>query len=414
MNAVIGLGHSEAIQRKNEAASFLVDCLAFPSEELERPVQELSYARRRLVELGKAFVTDRPIVLLDEPTAGLSEPEQRVFAQLIRILSHHKIVLLVEHNHKLLGELADEVLFMKDGNIALENGARVVGSYEAVLRSELVREAYLGRFKEGPAAPRISTVRTKPILEASVRSAGYSIGSRVLRDVRVTIHEGEILAIIGPNGSGKTTLFRCFLNSPLMRALDGTIRFWSRGTPINIVTPGHVGSLSTHEIARRGIILVRQEGKGFSSMTAMENLLFAANGLPMGAVEEETLVLSCLSHHLFTTAFGKSGKELCNSLTTRQMTQLSGGQQQLIAIARAVIAVSRRCNPVERSGDGLILLLDEPTAGLQPSLVASLFSLLDELRREHNITIVIAEQGYNLEGFADRVVRMENGRLTCE
>jgi branched-chain amino acid transport system ATP-binding protein len=209
------------------------------------------------------------------------------------------------------------------------------------------------------------------MLEVAELSAGY-LGEDVVHQVSFAVDEGEAVAVIGSNGAGKTTLFRAVCG--LLRPSRGTVQL--DGRPIT--------RRPAHDIAKRGLAYVPAERHLFPEMTVAENLELGAFPHRPRA-ERQALVL-----------------ELFPRLAERRRQRagtLSGGEQQMVAVGRALMSEPR------------LLLLDEPTTGLAPTVAAAAYAALTVLRSE-GLTIVVAEQQVPLAlGFADRGYVLESGRI---
>ncbi len=209
------------------------------------------------------------------------------------------------------------------------------------------------------------------MLEVAELSAGY-LGEDVVHQVSFAADEGEAVAVIGSNGAGKTTLFRAVCG--LLRPSHGTVRL--DGRPIT--------RRRAHDIARGGLAYVPAERHLFPDMTVAENLDLGAFPRRPRA-DRRALVL-----------------ELFPRLDERRRQRagtLSGGEQQMLAVGRALMSEPR------------LLLLDEPTTGLAPTIAAAAYAALTSLR-EQGLTIVVAEQQVPLAfGFADRGYVLESGRI---
>jgi len=176
-----------------------------------------------------------------------------------------------------------------------------------------------------------------------------------LHGVDVSVQVGEVVTLIGANGAGKSTLMMSIFGQP--RASAGRIVF--NGEDIS--------KLPTHEIARRGIALVPEGRRIFPRMTVMENL-------QMGAVlgEEMNFDVDLKRMYLLFPIL----EERCQ----QRAGTLSGGEQQMLAIARALMSRPQ------------LLLLDEPSLGLAPLYIKKIFQIVRELNREHGMTILLVEQ----------------------
>jgi len=203
--------------------------------------------------------------------------------------------------------------------------------------------------------------------------------SRVLWDIDLSVEQGGALALIGRNGVGKTTLLRTIIG--VQRLTSGRILFDGKD----------VAALKAHERARAGIGFVPQGRHIFPHLTVMENLetgLSALAGRGQGAVADG------VPDHVFDL-FPK-----LRQIASRKGGVLSGGEQQQLAIGRALV------------GRPKLLLLDEPTEGIQPSVVQQIEDALRRVRAELGVTIVIVEQYLDFAwSFADHYCVLQRGRI---
>ena len=205
-------------------------------------------------------------------------------------------------------------------------------------------------------------------------ASGYG-QSQILHDLNLNVAKREIVAVMGRNGMGKTTLFK---------SLMGILPQW--GGQIS-VDGCDVSKLETHQRVVSGIAYVPQGRMIFPSMSVLENI---QTGLPASARGQVPEDLYALFPVLFDMRARKGGN-------------LSGGQQQQLAIARALAT-----NPK-------VLLLDEPTEGIQPSIIKDLARTLKEIRNLRDLTIVVSEQvlSFTME-IADRFLVIEKGKFVVE
>ncbi len=209
-------------------------------------------------------------------------------------------------------------------------------------------------------------------------NAGYG-ELHILKDVGITVKAKQMVALIGPNGAGKSTVLKSIFN--IAKVLGGKIEFNEKD----------VTGLRTHELLGVGISYVPQGRINFSELTVLENLEIGGDMIKDKAVMREHLEkvfekLPILREKQDDLAFS-----------------LSGGQQQMLALGRALMQ-----NPQ-------LLLLDEPTLGLSPKLQKELFATLRRLRDEEGLAILIVEQNAKkaIEA-ADRTYLLENGKVALE
>ena len=199
---------------------------------------------------------------------------------------------------------------------------------------------------------------------------------QALRGVTLEVAEGEIVTLIGANGAGKSTLMMTICGSP--RARDGTITY--AGTDIT--------ALPTHQIMHMGLAQAPEGRRIFSRMTVQENLLMGAQVVQMRNYNR----LRDQVFHLFP--------RLEERLTQRGGT-LSGGEQQMLAIGRALMSQPR------------LLLLDEPSLGLAPLVVRQIFTAIRELNASEGLTVLLVEQNaYQALRLAHRGYVLVNGAIT--
>lgn len=215
------------------------------------------------------------------------------------------------------------------------------------------------------------------LLEVKGLQAGYD-GVPVLWDVNVAVETGQVVAVIGANGAGKTTLLRTI--SGLVRPMKGTITFAGQS----------IGGLPPHRIAALGIAHV-PEGRGvFAYQTVLRNLYLGAYLRPKEEIEQTLERVFALFPRLAERRHQLAGT-------------LSGGEQQMLVIARGLMSRPR------------LLMLDEPSLGLMPRLVDEIFDLIRRIREEEQVTILLVEQNVReaLE-VCDYAYVLQTGRIVAE
>jgi branched-chain amino acid transport system ATP-binding protein len=221
------------------------------------------------------------------------------------------------------------------------------------------------------------TEQGEPLL--SLRGVKASYGNVIaLKGVDVDVHEGEIVALIGANGAGKSTLMMTVFGSP--RARDGSIRFAGRD----------ITALPTHEVAKLRIAQSPEGRRIFSRMTVMENLQIGATVTDGGDFTADLERVFTLFPRLRDRRRQRGGT-------------LSGGEQQMLAIGRALMSRPR------------LILLDEPSLGLAPLLVQQIFAAIRALNERDKLTVFLVEQNaYHALKLAHRGYVMVNGEITLQ
>lgn len=216
-----------------------------------------------------------------------------------------------------------------------------------------------------------------PLLSVEALEAGYEAGTPIARGLSLSVVEGEIVTVLGPNGAGKSTLIKAIAG--LVPKFGGRITL--AGTDIT--------AAPAHQLARNGLGFVPQTENVFTLMSIADNLSLAADILPKAQQHQQIEAM----YHLFPDLARQ------RSLVAGR---LSGGQRQMLAVARALIAMPR------------LLMLDEASAGLSPKVVGEVFSKLGEIRAK-GITILMVEQNAKAAlAVADRAVILAEGRVAHE
>jgi len=199
---------------------------------------------------------------------------------------------------------------------------------------------------------------------------------QALRGIDLVVNDGEIVTLIGANGAGKSTLMMTICGTP--RARDGRI----------IYQGNDIAKLPTHEIMRRDIAQSPEGRRIFSRMSVYENLLMGAHGRPQGEVLETMEQVFTLFPRMRERRDQRGGT-------------LSGGEQQMLAIGRALMSRPK------------LLLLDEPSLGLAPLIVKMIFNAIRELNRTTGLTVLLVEQNaFQALRLAHRGYVLVNGAIT--
>jgi ABC-type branched-subunit amino acid transport system ATPase component len=339
------------------------------ADRAEEGCANLSHGEQRLLEIAISLATDARLLLLDEPLAGLAEADREVVGRLIRRLAATHAVLLIEHDIDRVLALSDRLTVLHQGRVIADGGPAEVA------RNPDVVTAYLGteRAAGAPAhrkAEVLVAAGQKPLLQVESIRAGYS-GSVVLEDVSLNVHEGEAVALLGRNGVGKTTALRTITGT--VRASAGRIML--NGKDITRAKP--------FEINQEGVSLVPEGRRLFPNLNVLDNLRIAAR--PGGASLDDVFEL-----------FPKLA-----ILRRSKAESLSGGERQMLAIARALMIPAK------------VILLDEPFEGLAPAIVNEVMNALVRLRGRVSM-VLVEHHAEAVLPIVDRAYVLVNGRVAFE
>ena len=323
----------------------------------------LSHGDQRLLEIALALATRPELLLLDEPLAGLAAHERVRVADLIRTLHRSLTIVLIDHDIDQVLALSDRITVLHQGRVIAEGGPA------EIQQNADVQTAYLGHLKLAAAAGAAGApAGGEPLLRVEGVDAFYG-KSHVLHGVSLDVFPGELVALLGRNGAGKTTT---------LAAITGVVpprrgRVVYRGAELAGRPP--------EAIARLGIGLVPQGRRIFPNLSVLENLQIARRGDRGFTLERVFATFPPLQ-----------------ALRGARGATLSGGELQLLAIARALM------------GNVDALLLDEPFEGLAPAIVEVVWNVLREIKG--GTTILLVEQNADLAlTLADRAYVISNGSI---
>ncbi len=367
----LGLRALVAAMHDTEAAEMAESLLAFVGYKgsVDTPAGALSHVDKRLVEIARAIAIRPAVLALDEPAAGLGAEDKAAISELLRKLAAIGMtVILVEHDMDLVMGVSRHVVVLDAGTKIAEGPPLQVAAEPAVL------EAYLGageqvdrRREHALPAPE------SPLLTVHALSAGYGAAT-IVRDAALDIAKGEFVAVLGANGAGKTTLMRAL--SGLIRPIGGEVRFLG----------ARIDQLAGDAIARQGLILVPEGRQVFPELSVIDNLRLGAYART--SADEERMIQALLDRFA--------------ALKARQHQRaglLSGGEQQMLAIARGLMARPE------------VLMLDEPSLGLAPRLLETLYDLLAELREEGTTILLVDQMAALALSVADRAYVLQSGTI---
>jgi branched-chain amino acid transport system permease protein len=372
---LIGLAGNEETKAKAGALALL--SLVNLQSLARNKAKDLTYGSQRFLEIARALARKPDILILDEPAAGLSHPDVLKLVAIIKKINEFGItIILIEHHMDVVNELCNRVTVLDGGKIIAE------GTADEVRRNPNVISAYLGDSSKSEILPSQNISEKPPMLVVEGLHAGYGT-SEVLTGISLVVRKGTVVALIGANGAGKTTT---------LRAICGSLTL-SKG---KVLLEGkEVGGLGASRIARLGLAHAPEGRKVFGPLSVEDNLLLGA-----------------YRHLPKITGFQNRAKpelekiyDLFPKLKERRLQPsgtLSGGEQQMLAIGRALMAKPK------------VILLDEPSMGLAPVIVQEVFETILRLKRS-GLTLLLVEQfAKSALEVADYGYVMEQGKISIQ
>jgi ribose transport system ATP-binding protein len=365
----LGVIDRDATSRRARAA---LEQLGHPEMSVETEVAALSPAAQQLVEIARALATGCRVLVLDEPTSSLSHRDvERLFDLIERLKRQGLAIVYISH-------FIEEVTRVSDRFVVLRDGRNAGGGITADVRADQIVGLMVGRTLN-ELYPRRSRTRGDPVLEVSGLEADR------LSPVTFTLHRGEIFGIAGLLGAGRTRLLRAMFG--LERVTRGAVKLG--------VAERTTGTTAEWWDQGMGMLSEDRTGEGLATeLSVADNMtLTRLDGLGPGFLVFPSRQRSAADQWVRSLGIRAAG-------STQRVAALSGGSQQKVAIARLL------------HHDVDVLILDEPTRGIDVASKAEIYRLLDELVSDRAKSIVIVSSYFpELLALCDRIAVMTRGRL---
>ncbi len=363
-------------KKLNKKAQEILDTLSLDISPTEK-IEDLSVAKQQMVEIAKAVSFNADILIMDEPTAALTETEIEALFSIIKKFKKQGVgIIYISHRLQELEQIADRVTVFRDGQWV---GATL---YKATTDAELIR-MMVGRDVSDFFHERESHATTEKVLEVKgLTRHGY------FEDVNFHLNKGEILGFSGLMGAGRTEVARAIFGAD---SID-TGQIFLNGTEQNITSPtaaikSSIGYLS-EDRKKDGLAL---------SLSVSDNVV-------LSSIPQFSTSLSIIQDKKVKTTV----QELCDRLRIKtpsleqKVVNLSGGNQQKIIVAKWLCRQSK------------IFIFDEPTRGIDIGAKVEIYDLMNELVKEGTSIIMISSELPEILAMSDRIIVMHEGRIKGE
>ena len=358
--------------------------------------EELPFGMQKVADIGRIIAMGPGLVALDEPFSGLDHEEARELRAILRGMRAAGVsILIIDHAVQEVLDIADHVVVLDFGKVLAS------GTPAEIARNEDVQRAYFGTSAAaldpaaragGEAVPAVTDAAAGATVADSVAAPGTRPAAIAVSELRhryagvlaldglsLTIDQGGFCAILGPNGAGKSTLAQILAG--LLKPTEGALRYADIAPAA--LRPGR-------GLIRSGICLVPEGRRLFADLSVEENLLLGGYGAGLS---------SARSRQRLAEVVKILPEGLRTGMRTRRAGMLSGGERQILAVARALMASPR------------LIIIDEPSMGLAPILINRVYEILDELRAAGVTIVVVEQQATHALERASVLHVLERGRL---
>lgn len=339
-------------------------------------VGSLGIGQRQLIEIARVLIHPCRILILDEPTAALTDPQiDLLFEKIEELKAQGTGIIYVSHRISEFKRIADDITVLK-------NGRSVNTSRVADLNADEIVRLMAGDLEQGQQQATMSDI--SPAIRVRNLSAG------LLNDVNLDIHYGEILGVAGLIGSGRTELLRAIFGADRMEA--GYLMLEDCDDPLIFESPQegirHGIGLIPEDRGRQGL-LPNQSITSNMSLASMQNFCQA-----LGWIDKEKEQTS-------VEAYRQKLEINCTGIS-QSVSELSGGNQQKVIISRSLMK------------DCQVLLFDEPTRGIDIQTREAIYRLLYDLAAQGKAIVIVSSEIRELTTICDRIAVLSNGQLTAD
>ncbi|MCX5477510.1 sugar ABC transporter ATP-binding protein [Kaistia geumhonensis] len=347
-------------------------------------ITDIGTGKQQLVEIAKALSKNVELLILDEPTASLSEKDSQALLDLLLEFKKQGITsILISHKLNEINRVADHVTVIRDGR-TIETLDRSEISEDRIITS-MVGRSLEDRYP--PRDPKIGDV----IFEVQNWSCYHPLHAdrQVIKNIDIKVHRGEVVGIAGLMGAGRTEFAMSLFGRSYGRKISGEVRL--KGKPIDVSTVGRA--------VDQGIAYVTEDRKvfGLNLIDDIKNNITLANlkGVARAGVIDELRELDVANDYRKKT-------NIRSSSVFQKTGNLSGGNQQKVVLSKWLFASPE------------VLILDEPTRGIDVGAKYEIYTIIARLAAEGRAVIVISSEMPELLGITDRIYVMNEGRIVGE
>lgn len=339
------------------------------AERKDEYVTVLNYADRRRVEIARAMTLGPDLLLLDEPAAGMNPAEvEELSKQIIQLRDMGYTIILVEHQMPVVMGCSDHMVVVNKGQVLAEGTPKQMQEHPDVIT------AYLGEKYDTAVTVKPSLVKGTPLLRLKDVQASYG-PINVLKGLDLDVYEGEIVCLLGANAAGKSTTIKTILGN--VRASAGTIEFDGK----------RIERWPTGKIVGAGVALVPEGRRIFPLMSVLDNLRLGG--------------YSTNDQDMIRRGIDRAFEQFPILYERRHQpgATLSGGEQQMLAIARALMTEPK------------LLCLDEPSMGLSPILVQQVFDIVEAINKSGTTVFMVEQNAQMALQIAHRAYVLRTGSI---
>lgn len=352
----------------------------------ETKVKDLGVGKQQLVEIAKALSRNTQLLILDEPTSALNEGDSENLLNLLRGLKHQGVTcIMISHKLKEVIEIADRVTVLRDGQTIC-----TLDSHKGEVTEHVLIKHMVGREIDNIYPPRRHDNAGTVVLELQDWNAyDPKLGRQILKDINLTVKKGEIVGVAGLMGSGRTELALSLFGNPRGYHVSGQV--FVKGKKVRLTHPQEAidagVAYSTEDRKASGLILIQDVKQNITLANLREVSV-------RGVVDDNAEIKVAESY--------RTSLNIKTPSIEQKVQNLSGGNQQKVCLGKWLFV-----HPD-------VLILDEPTRGIDVGAKYEIYSIMNKLVQEGMSIVMISSELPEILGMSDRVYVVSSGRITGE